>query len=154
MIRLRVIRNDGARLERALPQIKRAVHRAMARKFWEMTRANFGTSGRYRPSDWAALSESYLKKLKRKSFGTPLVPTLLRAGTLINSIRLRADERAGVVWTDIPYAGVHQFGEGHVPARPYFPVFGGKDGSQATLTDKAELEIRIAAGREMDKWLP
>ena len=137
MIRLTIIRNDLTDfIKRLESDISRRVIHAATYEFWNITRASFGVNKPDRPAEWAPLSDSYKKQLRRKSPGTPLVPTLLRSGTLLNSIRLRIESNTtGVVWTDCPYASPHQFGSGkqHIPARTYFPVMVGLgDGYQLT----------------------
>lgn len=122
----------------------------MGRTFLEITRSNFGVNKPHRPNVWPALSERYKKQLRRKSFGTPLVPTLLRKGTLMNSIRIRVDNSSAIIWTDCPYAAVHQFGHGSIPVRGYFPVEnGGVTGYR--LTPYAEVQVLSAAEAELNR---
>lgn len=124
-------------------QGQRTVTRAMAKAFWEITRANIGPNGVDRPKPWPPLSESYKKKLREKSFGTPLIPTLLRAGTLLNSIRIISESNYAIVFSDCPYAAAHQYGYGpkRLPARPYFPVIG----QTGNLTPYADGKVMAAA---------
>lgn len=126
-------------------QGRRTVTRSMARAFYEQTLGNFGVSGIDRPHSWPALSEGYKKYLRKKSFGTPLVPTLLRRGTLMNSIRIQTNTDSTSVYTDNPYAAVHQFGfdSRGIPARPYFPVVNGE------LTPSANQKVQNAATQEI-----
>ena len=143
-ITIRQIRNDLTpqirRLTGELTGVgKRELLRVAAYEFWNITRESFGANKPNRPAPWPELSESYKKELREKSFGTPLVPTLLRTGTLMNSIRLAVDnDQYAVVWTDCDYASEHQFGNPFlgVPARPYFPVINDQ------LTPYAENRIR------------
>ena len=150
-----VTRNDLSRIlgKFGSAQWQRDLMHDVTYEFWSITRMNFGTSGIDRPVSWPPLSEKYIKQLRRKSFGTPLIPTLLRAGTLINSIRIgRITESEGHVWTDCPYAAVHQFGLAKMPWRPFFPITSStSEGGEATLTPYAQgridaiIERKIAA---------
>lgn len=127
-ITIRQVRNDISvdlrRIEDGLRgSAKRELLRTAGYEFWQITRESFGANKENRPVEWSPLSEKYKKALRRKSFGTPLVPTLLRAGTLMNSIRVRVDNDSyAEVFTTCDYARTHQFGFHGVPARPYFPV--------------------------------
>ena len=67
----------------------------------------------YRPSPWAP----------RKNNADPERPLLYKSGSLRQSIgwKLVGGDTV-VVGTDREYAGYHQFGTKHMPARPFFPV--------------------------------
>lgn len=127
---------------------KRRVLRGMAKEFWNIARGNFGVNKANRPTPWPPLAPSYIKKLKAKSFGTPLVPTLLRSGSLLNSIRMTADQHSATVWTDNPHAATHQFGDSsrNIPARPFFPV-----DSNGNLTQYADTMLFLAAATELNR---
>jgi phage gpG-like protein len=141
------------RIQRALAfNAPRRVTRAMARRFWEITRNNFGSAGEDRPEVWSPLSQSYIRQLIRKGIG-PLIPTLLRRGLLMNSIRLTSSGKTAEVWTDNPYAMAHQFGYGKIPRRAYFPVVSRENESEARLTPYAESEVLKAGKRELDSIL-
>ena len=153
-LNVRVVRNDLAKFQKSFPKIIReAVHDA-GREFYEITRANFGVSGIARPHAWPALSKRYIRRLKEKSLGTPLIPTLLRNGTLRASIRIgQVMGYTILIWTDCEYAATHQWGDRdrNIPARPYFPVFGGKGDSPARLTPYAESRIQRVISMRFEK---
>lgn len=125
---------------------RRNVLRAGGYEFWKIARANLGISGVDRPRVWSPLSYSYIKELREKSFGTPLIPTLLRTGTLMNSIRIRPESQYCEVFTELDYAPEHQFGapSKRLPARPYFPVYG-----NGQLTPYAEAKMILAMETEI-----
>ena len=68
----------------------------------------------YRPSPWAPRQKS------KRDDGHPL---LIKSGALRQSIgwKLQGSDTV-VIGTDRKYAGYHQFGTKHMPARPFFPV--------------------------------
>jgi len=144
-IGITVTRNDLSRIlgKFGSAQWQRDLMHDVTYEFWNITRMNFGINGIDRPSPWPPLSEKYQKQLRRKSFGTPLVPTLLRTGTLLNSIRVgQITATEGHVWTDCPYAAVHQFGKQPQPLRPFFPITSStSEGGEATLTPYAQSRI-------------
>lgn len=123
---------------------QRRVTRQMAKRFWQITRANIGTSGVDRPKPWPALSLKYIQALKRKGQG-PFIPTLLRSGSLLNSIGLISSGNTAEVYSDSPYARAHQFGYAprNLPARPYFPAINDE------LTDYANRQVITAAVQEI-----
>lgn len=99
---------------------KRQLLRAAGREFWQITRESFGANGTNRAKPWPALSAAYQKRIK---YHGP--PKLIRTGVLMNSIRLAVDNNDyAEVFTECPYASVHQYGGNHIPARPFFPVLG------------------------------
>lgn len=114
--------------------------RCAAYEFWTITRENFGANRPNRPAPWAPLKASTIKTYKRKYYGANLdIPTLLRSGRLMNSIRFEVSvNQFATVWQDASqaqYGGVHQFGGRKTPARPFFPVVSN------TLTPYAENRI-------------
>ena len=124
---IRIVRNDLDKFSKGIGGAIRQGLLAGGREFYDITRNNLGVSGVDRPHPWAPLSESYKRELRKKSLGTPLVPTLLRTGTLRASIRIGDLTNNSIsIWTDCPYAAEHQFGAPwkRLPARPYFPVIG------------------------------
>ena len=67
----------------------------------------------YRPSPWAP----------RKNNADPERPLLYKSGSLRQSIGWKLDgDDTVVVGTDKKYAGYHQTGTKHMPARPFMPV--------------------------------
>lgn len=126
----------------------------MARKFYEITLSNIGVSGEDRPAAWPPLSKNYIRYLKRKSFGTPLIPTELRKGTLRSSITIQTNHNSTTVYSNNPYIAAQQYGDAkrNLPARPFFPVMG-EHGLYAELTPNAEAKILAAAIMEMGKIL-
>jgi phage gpG-like protein len=99
---------------------KAPVQEAMGEMFLAVTRSNVGDFGLDRPAEWAPLSPSYARKVKRAH------ATLYVSGRLEEAIKIELSPDAAKVSTSddsVPYAIVHQFGGGNnIPARPYFPV--------------------------------
>lgn len=129
---------------------KRNVLGAIGYQFWKISRENLGSHGSHgshRPSEWRELSKNYIKWLQKHFPQGPFIPTLLRTGTLLNSIQLTVGNDVAEVWTDCAYAGVHQFGYGpmNIPARPYFPI--SKEGE---LTAYAQQKMLAAGNAAMD----
>lgn len=124
---------------------KRRLHRAIGEKFLEMSKRNFGVSGQYRSQGWRPLTKKYQKRIRY--YGPP---KLVLKGNLRSSIRLSVTTSEATVYSDSPYAAVHQFGGGNnIPARPYFPVIG-SDGNYR-LTKRAEFEIQNALQAELNR---
>lgn len=131
-----------------LTQLKVAAQGAMAEKFLEITRENFGDEGVDRPNEWPALSPKYAKRVKRDH------ATLFLSGDLETSITFDASNPDyAEVSTANPYASAHQFGnpDGNLPARGFFPLTNEYDGADAQLTEFAEAEVLKAAQDEIDK---
>jgi len=135
---------------------KTAVHRAMANRYRDIVRANFGFSGIDRPTPWRPLSDRYRNYLSRMGKAKPSdarrgVATLFRTGRLFASIRASSDSQAGHVISDgVPYNIIQQFGGFirrafdnkpiTIPPRPYFPFY--RDG-RPTAYAQSEME-RVA----------
>lgn len=88
-------------------------------KFQEMTKQNFGNSGKYRDSQWPPLSAKYAKKVGRKN------ATLKKSGDLYNSILLGQPRSNYIeIFTKSPYAAAHTFGSKrtNLPKRNFWPV--------------------------------
>ena len=108
----------------------RALLRTATQEFWNITRESFGANKPNRPDIWPGLAASTIKRYKNKYYGGNLtVPTLLRSGLLLNSIRMEVNASYGRVWQDdtqCVYGVIHQFGDisKGIPARPYFPIVG------------------------------
>jgi phage gpG-like protein len=112
-------------------QQQRELLRVAGREFWLITRETFGAGGFNRPRPWAPLAERTKREYSKRGIN-PLVPTLLRAGTLMNSIRQRVEDMRTTIYSDHPDAAAHQFGDWHrhLPARPFMPIT--PDGQQLT----------------------
>lgn len=122
-------------------EVLAAVNGAMASRLHDIVLKNIGDTGIDRPNAWAPLSKRYAKRVKRSH------ATLRVSGDLIRSIRSAADWSHGEVWQDdssVEYGPAHQFGEGHMPLRPFFPIVG--DG----LTEFAEAQLTEAAQTALD----
>ena len=118
---------------------------AVARRFVEITRTNFGPVDRgFRPTAWPPLSKRYRERnLKRPGYQIGyIVPTLFRSGLLFSTLRSYSAGNQAVAEADTPYAAAHQFGstKRHIPARPYFPVTGSGGNLQLYGPAKAELD--------------
>jgi phage gpG-like protein len=101
-------------------RVKIPCQAAMAEAVMETTRNNFGQSGEDRPVEWEALKDSrYAKKVGRD------YATLNLNGELESSITFDGSNAdAAVVYCDNEpvYATAHQYGEGRMPERPFFPI--------------------------------
>ena len=154
-VTVKIVRNDLDRFSRGIGGAIRQGLLAAGREFYDTTRSNFGVSGIDRPKPWPPLSESYKRELREKSFGTPLVPTLLRNGTFRASIRIgNLTNNSISIWTECPFASAHQFGVPwrNLPARPFFPVFAnGPNDQNARLTPRTEQKVLAAFTRAIER---
>jgi phage gpG-like protein len=117
---------------------------AVADKLLRITWENFGENGKNRPIEWPALSPRY-----QRSIGYFGPPKLILEGDLINSVRtLGMGDNWVEIGSDLPYASIHQNGEGVVPARPYFPVT-----SDDELTPFADAEVRRVIEAEISQMM-
>lgn len=136
----------------ATAQRPQAVLRAMGTTFKSITEGTFNSVGAsYRPAPWAV-----------KYDGSPSI--LQKSTTMAKSFQLEVTDQYAKVSNPMVYASIHQFGgeilakgkalswigpDGKrifakrvkIPARPFFPVLGGK------LTGMAEEKIRRAGER-------
>lgn len=127
-------------------RIKEPIQAAMAGKFLEITRMNFGSVGYERPTTWDLLTKSYAKKVGRAE------ATLFVTGTLFGAIKQENSEdcsKVSVSDSDVPYATVHQYGGKNMPARPYFPV----EGSDQQLMPLTRQAVEDAAISELGRLL-
>lgn len=110
-----------------------AVFRAMGTEFMSITMGTFNSAGAaMRPAPWPP-----------KKNGKP--SNLILHGVLSKAFHLEVTSTYAKVSNPIVYAAAHQFGYPgrHLPARPFFPVLGGK------LTKAAEEQIAAAGQRAM-----
>lgn len=104
--------------------------------------ANFGVSGRDRPSPWAPLSKRYSKRVRRTSatLDTDIGRSPYRdgrtTGRLHRSVKTIVGNTSASVFTNDPIAEVHQFGIGKNPKRPFFPMY---DNGEPTPMVKAKM---------------
>lgn len=129
-------------LEQELQAAKIAGQSAMAEKFFELTRENFGSEGIDRRVEWPALSPKYAKRVKRD------YATLFLSGDLESSLTWEgSNPEYAEVFSDNPYAMAHQFGNpsGNLPSRPFMPLTNVAEAENAELTDFAEAEVLKAA---------
>lgn len=115
--------------------------KAIADDVRDMTREAM-IPGTLRPAQWAPLSKDYAKWKYRKT-GVGVVNLVLsgRLGDSITSVLNSPTESE--VFSTVEYAEAHQVGSGRLPARPYFPVVGGR------LTQYAEDRIYLI----IDGWI-
>lgn len=90
---------------------------------------------------WKPLSASRLKQRKGKRRGR--VRILTDTGKLRRSIRYRAFKKQVTVMSSLPYASVHQFGSGNVPARPFLGI---TEGDRAKVLDMMKRYLRRNTG--------
>ena len=136
------VSNFTQSLEQKFNEIKVPVQQAMAEVFEVMVRMNIGAEeGEYRPSEWSPLSAKYAKRVKRP------YATMKLTGTMESTIKSGSDEDAGYVTCGTEYAGAHQYGEGKMPERPFFPIAGGE------FTEQAKDECLSAARIKLEEVL-
>lgn len=113
--------------------------------FIKMTKANFGSSGRYRDEKWPPLSKAYAKKVGRS------YATLKVSGNLYNSIKVgRRSSNFIEILTENPYAAAHTFGSKTMKKRNFWPVeFSKGNPSLSRLLYPAEREFVIAITRRL-----
>lgn len=135
-----------AGLIQRLATIQQPVQGAMAERFFEIVRSNFGDVGVDRPADWAPLSPKYAKRVGRDH------ATLFVTGRLEAAVKMENTQEAGRVSisdSDVPYATVHQYGGGNnIPARPYFPI--DNAGNPTTFT---QAQVEDAARDEFQRLI-
>ena len=133
----------AADIKAALKSTVEPVQDAMARRFHEMTLANFGIMGPDRPIDWAPLSWRYAQKVGRS------IATLVVDGTLKGAVHCEGN-RVYISNAEVPYALIHQYGskKHHMPPRPYFPI--DQDGECMPYTYSQVMEAAI---NELNKQL-
>jgi phage gpG-like protein len=106
-----------AKLKDAQPTIEEA----MAKRFHEITLANFGIMGPDRPTVWPRLSDKdggrYIRKVGRE------IATLVVTGRLRGSVHQEGNE-VFAMDAECPYVLAHQYGsaKAHLPPRPFFPI--------------------------------
>jgi phage gpG-like protein len=101
---------------------------------YEVTYANFGTSGQARPAEWSDLKMQYAADYHDGD----TTPTLILNGALRDGFVHEVTEAYATLTNIVDYADKHQFGEGRM-YRPYYPVT--KDGESFT----PYMEQRLAA---------
>ena len=107
----------------------------------------------FRPSPWAPRKPSYIvtvnKKTGKKTKKLDNHPLLIKSGSLRQSISWKfSGDDAVVVGTDRKYAGYHQFGTKHMPARPFMP-FDRNGNLTPAMAGKIEREIRRIVADEL-----
>lgn len=128
-------------------RVRQPVQEAMAEKFFEITRLNFGQFGVDRPVEWAPLEEKYAKKVGRD------YATLSITGKLEGAIQMESDpdkSRVFISKDDVPYALAHQYGYAPrgLPARPYFPI-----DAHGNLTPFTYGEVMAAARDAVERFI-
>lgn len=90
-----------------------------------------------RAAPWPALKPATIRAKARANKSNAI---LKRNGLLWRSLRvIGVDKTRVVVGSDRPYAGFHQLGTRHIPARPFFPVT-----AQGKLTVTAKQRVERA----------
>lgn len=120
-------------------KIRVPVQDAMAERFEIMVKQNIGSQdGDYRPTEWSPLSKGYAKRV-----GRPYA-TLKLTGELENSIARESSSDEASVVCSISYAAEHQYGEGKLPARPFFPIMSGEftDIAVEQCVDAAKVKLQ------------
>jgi phage gpG-like protein len=142
------------RLATRLEEVKQPVQGAMAEKYFEIVRSNFGQFGVDRPIEWAPLSDrseigrAYIRKVGRT------YATLFVTGKLESSVSFDANEDRGRVYVDnsvCDYAVENQYGNParNLPPRPFFPLTENGETSEFTqekVTEAARGELERLIG--------
>lgn len=125
---------------------RRRIVTVIAQELIKITRNNFGPNGSMRPTPWPPYSKSYSRRV-------PGPPTLVRSGTLMNSLRFSATEKSAVIIAEgkRDYAAAQQFGypPNRLPARPYFPIITRGGGNE--VLPEAQRQIERAVDAEVQK---
>jgi phage gpG-like protein len=105
-------------IENQLGTVTSPAENAMAQRFWQITRSNFGYFGIDRPYTWPPLSARYSRKVGRT------VATLIVSGHLRDSVHIEDGNKVVVNSDDCPYALAHAYGsrKTNLPPRMYFPI--------------------------------
>ena len=123
-----VIRMHGRELQRAFKEAGRRcgnlrpVFEDIGDLMVESIRQNFRAGGR--PSAWPKRKERKSKRLLRES------------GRLERSIKAEADGDSVVIGSDLSYAAAHQYGEGHLPERPFLVVQDEDERAMASVLER------------------
>lgn len=139
--------NLESSLRKDIERVRVGVEQAMAERFFEIVRSNFGPSGVDRPQDWNPLSPPYAKKVRR-DYATLFVTGRLEAGVKMETTP--EFSRVFISDSDVSYASAQQWGEGehNLPARPYFPI-----DQSGNLTPFSQAEVEMAARDAMARLL-
>lgn len=117
---------------------------SMANRMASIIDNNFGQSGEDRPSAWPQLNDRHA----RRFHGGDTTPTLELSNDLRTSIRIDNDVDAASVWTENEYAAAHQWGNAHIPPRPFFPM-----SEQGDLTEYSASEMERVAFETLERIL-
>lgn len=131
---------DAASELLADPAVREQVQEAMALRLKSIINNNLGVVGEDRPNAWAALSQKYAKRVGRA------YATLYDTGRLSRSVKHASYPEYAIVYQDYAeaqYGEAHQYGEGHMPVRKFFPVQGD------SLTAHSESEVIAAAAAQL-----
>ena len=132
-----------------LMNVKTSVQGAMAGRFLELTRENFGQSGTNRPIGWENLrSKKYAKRVGRD------YATLFLSGELFDSLKIETSSPDhAAVWTENEYANTHQWGDEsrNIANRPFMPLYGNAFSSD--ISNEAKQHLIEAAQSELERQL-
>jgi phage gpG-like protein len=96
-----------------------------------------------RPAPWAPLKTSTVLAKAKAGKSSSI---LKASGTMWRSFRvIGVDATRVTVGSDRPYAGFHQLGTQHIPARPFFPIT-----PQGKLTAAAKARVEAAMQKRLD----
>lgn len=137
-----------------------AIHQAMATRYREIVRGNFGYTGIDRPTPWKQLSGRYRNWLANTGRAGRVdiargIATLIRSGRLFGSISAKWDSNKGTVGSyNVPYANIQQFGgvsrtsfDGKpitIPPRPFFPFFASGNPTSYAQSEMTRVAIKAA----------
>ena len=129
--------------EALLREVKQTWQAAAANRFATIVHRNFGQTGEDRPTQWPSLSKDYANEFH----GGSRIPTLFLTGELQQSVQIQdTNIEYSEVFTENEYAEAHQWGEGNLPARPFFPM-----NEEGELTTYSEWEVLRAGQEAVDK---
>ena len=155
------VKVDTSNLKQKLADFPEALARAQQRALQDIGQAvasratlAFRTPA-MRPSPWAPRKKSYIvvtnKKTGKKTRKPDDHPLLIKSGALRQSIGWKLEGNGSVVvGTDKKYAGYHQTGTKHMPARPFMPV--DENGNLTPqMQQKINKIVEKALAEEMEK---
>lgn len=141
------LRNAETGIVKEFEKVRSGIEQAMAEKFFEIVRSNFGVAGVDRPTEWAPLTESYSRRMRR-DYATLFVTGRLEQGVKMET--LPDGSRVFISDSDVSYSLSQQYGssKNNLPARPYFPI-----DAEGNVTPFTLDEVTEASNQELARLL-
>lgn len=130
-----------------LEAIREPIQAAMAERYFEIVRSNFGDFGVDRPTEWAPLTSKYAKRVGRDN------ATLFVTGKLESAVHMESGPDSARVFIssdEAPSALAHQYGyaPSGIPPRPYFPI-----DANGNPTWFSQMQVEEAARNELARLI-